>query len=244
MPDHHDDDLVTELRALGRSIEVPEPADQRAAVRARLTAQPRARWHARRWLVSAVAAIAATVAVVAPARAAVVDAVGDLLRVAGIEVRREPAPGGLPARPSPLPSPGRVTLDEARRAALFPVRVPAALGTPEQVVVADPDPAGAPRVVSMSFRGGAVRFDQFDGGVDPAFYKSAPEARWTEIGTSTAIWVPGPHPVTYVDRDGAERTETARLAGPTLVWSSDAVTYRLEGFSSLEEARTVALSLA
>ena len=57
------------------------------------------------------------------------------------------------------------------------------------------------------------------------------------------MWLPGPHPVTYVDRKGIERTETARLAGPTLIWATGTVTYRLEGLPTLKEARAVALSL-
>jgi hypothetical protein len=120
--------------------------------------------------------------------------------------------------------------------------VPPALGVPDQVLLADPDDTGAPRVVTLTYRGGKVRFDQFDGAASPAFFKSAPDARWVEIGAGPAVWLPGPHPVTYVDRQGAERTETARLAGPTLIWSADTVTYRLEGLSTLEEARAVALS--
>jgi hypothetical protein len=243
VPDLYDEDLVTELRALGPWLDVPEPADQLTAVRSRLTSpRPHLR-HARRWIAVAVAALVGTVAAVAPARAAVVDAVGDLLRVAGIEVRREAAPGGLPTQPSPLPSTRSTGLDEARRAARFPVRVPAALGTPEQILLADPDNAGAPRVVTLTYRGGGVRFDQFDGAPTIAFFKTAPDAQWVQIGTDPAIWLAGPHPVTYVGRDGVARTETARLAGPTLIWASSGVTYRLEGLPTLEEARAAALSL-
>jgi hypothetical protein len=241
--DHVEDALVAELRALGDWLDVPEPADQRVAVRARLARLDHRRRRVRRWIVATVAAIVGTVAVVPPARAAVVDGVGDLLRVAGIEVRREAAPGGLPARPSPLPSVRPSTLDEARRVARFPVRVPAALGVPDRVLLADPDDAGAPRVVTLTYRGGTVRFDQFDGAVSPAFFKSAPAAQWVDIGAGPGIWLPGPHPVTYVDRKGIERTETARLAGPTLIWVAGTVTYRLEGLSTLKEARAVALSL-
>jgi hypothetical protein len=242
------DDLAAELRALAAHLDVPEPADQRAAVRARLarpavTRPAPARPRVRRWILAGVAALIAVVAGVTPARAAVVDAVGGLLRIAGIEVRREPAPRGLPTQPSALPSTRTDSLDAARRAALFPVRVPATLGAPEQVQLSDPDPAGAPRVVTLTYRGGTVRLDEFDGGVTPSFFKSAPDGRWTEVGTSQGVWLPEPHPVTYVGRDGVERTETARLAGPTLIWSDGQVTYRLEGLKDLEEARAIALSL-
>jgi hypothetical protein len=242
MPEH--DDLVAELRALGPYLEIPEPADQRAAVRARLSAPVPRRRHLRRWIAAAVAAVVLTVSAVEPARAAVVGVVGDLLRVAGIEVRREPAdPGGLPPSPGPLPSQRSASLEAARRAALFPVRVPARLGPPDQVVLGDPDPRGAPRVVTLTYRGGDVRFDQFDGAVSPVFLKSAPDGRWVSVGPDSGIWLPGPHPVTYVGRDGVERTATARLAGPTLIWSDGSVSYRLEGLATLAEAQLVALSV-
>jgi hypothetical protein len=239
----HDDDLGTELRALGRWLDVPEAVDQRIAVRERLTQPKRPRHRVRRWMLAAVAAVVGTVVVVAPARAAVVDAVGGLLRVAGIEVRREPGPGGLPAHPSALPSLRSTTLDQARRVALFPLREPTTLGPSDKVLLADPGRTGAPRVVTVTYRGGTVSFDQFDGTVEPVFFKTAPDARWIDVGGEPGIWLPGPHAVTYVDRDGVERTETARLAAPTLIWVAGAITYRLEGLSTLEEARAAALSL-
>jgi hypothetical protein len=238
-----DDDLINELRELGSWVAVPEPVDQRTAVRDRLASPRRARPRVRRWVLAVVAAVVGTVVVVAPARAAVVDVVGDLLRVAGIEVRREPAPGGLPATPSPLPSVRSTALEQARRVALFTLREPGVLGAPEQVLLADPDATGAPRVVTMTYRGGKVRFDQFDGAMSPVFFKSAPDAQYIEIGPDQGIWLPAPHPVTYLGRDGAEHTATARLSGPALVWASGDVTYRLEGLSTLEEAQAAAASL-
>jgi hypothetical protein len=235
MPDRHDD-LIAELRALGDHLDIPAPADQRAAVRARLTS--RRRW--RYWIIGAVAAIAAGTGAIAPARAAVVAAV---MRVAGIEVHvaQPPVTGSLPA--SPLPSVRSAALESARRAALFPVRVPAELGAPEQVLLADVLPSGAPRVVTLTYRGGAVRFDQFDGTLSLILLKQAPNAEWVQIGGETGLWLSDPHPVTYVGRDGVERTATARLAGPTLIWSAGQVTYRLEGLATREEALKVARSV-
>ncbi|MFI5492704.1 hypothetical protein [Actinoplanes sp. NPDC051859] len=248
-----DDFLIAELRALSAELDVPDPADQRAAVRARLTGSmphprrsaPRTRWSspAMRWLAALLATLVGAVIAVTPARAAVLAAVDGVLRIVGIEVRADSDPAPLPVRPSPLPATGAVTLAAAKGAARFPVRVPGALGVPEKVELADPAPGGEPRVVTMAFRGGAVRFDQFDGRIAPAFLKMSGAAEWTEVGGDAAIWVPGPHAVTYVDRAGAERTETGRLAAPTLIWSSDGVTYRLEGLATVAEARTVASDL-
>jgi hypothetical protein len=237
--------MIAHLRELGDWVDVPAPADQRAAVRSRLQrAHPvtGARRRMMRWLAAVAAAAVCTVVVVPPARAAVADAVGGLLRIAGVEIRREPPAGALPARPAPLPSSSPSALDAARSRAKFTIRTPAALGTPE-VTVADPDPDGAPRVVTLTYRGGAIRLDQFDGRLETGFLKSAPDAQWTQVGGQPAVWLPAPHPVTYLDRSGVERTEGARLAGPTLVWAHRSVTYRLEGLASLAQARTVAESL-
>jgi hypothetical protein len=244
VPEH--DELIDELRSLGRALAVPEAVDQRSAVRARL-AQPARRPRLRLFLAAAAAALIATVTLVAPARAAVVEVVSDLLRVAGIEVRREPPTGALPATPSPLPSTRTADLAEAQRTAAFPVLAPELLGPPEQVLLADPDPAGRPRVVTLIYRGGTVRFDQFAGGLEPIFQKITPDAEWVPelAGTShAALWLSKPHPLTYIGTDGVKRTETARLAGPTLIWeTSQPVTYRLEGLPTLEEALAVAQSV-
>jgi hypothetical protein len=234
MPDH--DDLIAELRLLADHLDVPAPADQRAAVRARL-ARKKPRW--RIWVISALVALAGAVGAVAPARAAVVNAVGGLLRVAGIEVRTAPSSSvSLPAHPSPLPSVQTVGLEEARRKVQFPVLLPSTLGTPDSVTVADEN-----RVLTLTYSG-PVRLDEFDGTLSVLFLKQTPNAVWVELaGSSAALWLPEPHPVTYVDRNGVERTATAHLAGPTLIWQTGAVTYRLEGIKQPDEALAVARSL-
>ncbi|GAA4587780.1 hypothetical protein BJY16_008335 [Actinoplanes octamycinicus] len=246
MPERDFEELIGELRDLGRAYAVPEARDQRQAVRARL-ARPAPRRHRARFYLSAVvAALVLAVAAISPARAAVLDAVGGLLRVAGIELRdpsAEQPERALPASPSPLPAQATAELADARAKALFPVVVPEKLGSPDRVLLADPDKNGAPRVVTQIFRGGTVRFDQFDGRVDPVFLKTAPDGQWVEGVGEVAVWLAAPHPITYVDRDGVSRDETARLAGPSLIWSTGSVTYRLEGLATLEEASEVARSV-
>jgi hypothetical protein len=240
------DPLADELRDLARFLDVPEARDQRAAVRARLEARPRRRPRLhlpRRWIAAGAAVAAAVVVgVVPPARAAVTDAVGRVLRFAGVEIRDE-EPGTLPASPSPLPAVRSVALDEARRVAKFPVLAPTALGVPDGVQAADPAPDGAPRVVTLLYRGGTVRIDQFDGRVDGGFLKKAANAQYVQVRGEFGVWVPAPHPVVYIDRFGVERSEAARLAGPTLIWASDSATYRVEGLPDLDSARAVAESM-
>jgi len=239
-----EDALVAELRSLADWLEVPEPRDQRAAVRARLLAPARpVGRRLRRWLAGLVAAAVCTVVAVPPARATVTDAVAGLLRLAGVEVRREPVPPGVPATAQPVPSTRSTDLTQARRLARFTVRVPTELGEPDRVTLSDPDEGGAPRVVTLLYDGGKVRLDQFDGTLDTSFAKTAPDARWSQVDDRPAIWLPGPHAVTYVDRAGVPRTETARLAGPTLIWAGQEAAYRLEGIDTLARARQIAASL-
>jgi hypothetical protein len=247
------DPLAEELRELARFLDVPDALDQRAAVRARLEAAPARRprlsfprfFASRRRIAAVSAAIAAAVVVgvVPPARAAVTDAVGRVLRFAGVEIRDpETMPVPLPSSPSPLPSVRSAALDEARRVAKFPVLAPRALGVPEDVQLADPAPDGAPRVVSLFYRGGTIRIDQFDGRAEGMFLKKA-ASEFVQVRGDFAVWVSQPHPVVYIDRFGVERTEAARLAGPTLIWADEAATYRIEGLADLASARAVADSM-
>jgi hypothetical protein len=245
MPELGEDPLAGELRELAGWLAVPPAPELGRAVRARLvavsTAVPR---RPRRWrvLVAAVAA-ALLIAALPPARAAVAHAVAGILHFAGVRV--ETGPVRLAPTPSPLPSARSVALDAARQRARFPIRVPTRLGVPDDVQVADPDPDGAPRVVSLLYRSGTVRVDEFDGQLDLGFLKrdATGDVRWAEIGTGTGLWFPRPHAVEYVDRHGTSRTETARLAGPTLIWTDGTVSYRIEGLS-FDDAVAVALSLA
>jgi hypothetical protein len=240
-------ELVEELRELGSWLETPAP-DMAPAVRARLAQPPAAstRFAAvpRRWLVAVAAVVVAlAIALVPQSRAAVAHAVTGLLRFAGVEVRQgEPSPA---VSPSPLPSLRSAGLDEARRRAHFTVGVPARLGVPDDVQIADPAPDGAPRVVSLLYRAGTVRLDEFDGRLDLAFMKTMAtnDSQWVDVRGVTGLWFPTPHGVTYVDRLGVTHEETSRMAGSTLVWNDGAVTYRLEGALSLEEATAIAVSV-
>lgn len=252
MVDSPEELLAAELRDLGRRLDVPDAPDIRSAVLDRLAAArpaPRRRFTltrrpGRRWLAAvAAAALAFALIAVSPARAAVVDAVDGLLRFAGIEIRPEQ---GRPTPPSPSPLAGQrnVELDEARRLAKFPIRVPAALGEPERVRVADPAPDGAPRVVSLFYRGETIRLDEFDGRLEPVFLKQASGVEWVDLGGDIAAWFPAPHPVTYIDRTGIQRVESARLAGPTLIWADGTASYRLEGVASRDEAVRIAESMS
>jgi hypothetical protein len=235
------DDLETTLRALGTRLDVPETPGMTDAVLARLDEKPSPRWH--RVVAAAVAALVAlaTAMAVSPAVRA---AVYDLLRIGGVEIHEnEPAPvTPVPSVDPPLPGEHDVTLDEARRELDFSLRLPKDLGQPATVRLID----GA-RVVSMAFGSahGQVRIDEFDGGLAPMFAKFtlAADVYQVTVAGTPAVWVDRPHPVLYDDRDGIMHEETARIAGSTLIFEKDGVTYRVEGDLTEHQAIEIAESL-
>ncbi|WP_410643504.1 hypothetical protein [Amycolatopsis sp. lyj-346] len=250
MTDPRDARLAAALRALGDRLDVPPAPEVRAAVLARVTARPRRRPVVPRWATVAAALVLAFAAAVTQSPA-VRATVTDLLRFAGIELRGEPGPTvrgqGL------LPGERSVELAEARRLTAFPIGVPAALGRPDDVRVTG-DPA---RVVSLLYQAGpgrpaaaagpvAVRLDEFDGQLGPVFEKflGMSGGRQVSVGGGPAIWIDRPHGLMYVDRAGEWRTETARLAAQSLIWQRDAVTYRLEGAFTVEDALKIAATVS
>ncbi|TDC54617.1 hypothetical protein E1212_02420 [Jiangella ureilytica] len=230
-----DDALDRELRALGATLGTalddrgPAPGAVAAAVLLRLDAEPAgatrapARPSLRRRL--AVATVAAVVALglTPPVRAAV----GEWLGIGAVAVRPgppEPSSGAPPAASA------GISLDAAAElAGLTPV-VPPVLGPPDGVEV-----SADRRVLSLSWGDGdsTVRLDQFADPVSPVYVKTAvvgTTATPITVGGREAWWFGAPHDLVLVAPDGSERTETARVAGPTLVWlDDDGVTFRLEG---------------
>lgn len=246
MPDR---ELELELLALGRALELPagpDPARTAALVRRRLTGRqltiPPRLDSTRRRLGYAAAALLVAFAVLLAGSPQVRAAVVEFFRFAGVVVRpSNSVPGTAPGAGSALPG-AQAVADVAAAQALvrFPVGVPAELGPPDEVAVTEG------RVVSLTYRAAGARLDQFDGRLDPVFAKGIGEpgeVRWVQLGDDFALWLPRPHEIAYLDRDGVRHVEAARLAGTTLLWQRAGVTYRLEGTFALDRALEIARSV-
>ena len=212
--------LEADLRAAAERVARPPRPDLAEAVLARLDEPPRAR---RRWpaAVAAGAVLVAGLGFSPQVRAFAAD----LLERAGIELSDEPSDASRTPG-EPLPSTHDSDVDRAASEAVFPLSILSSLGEPEAVTVSD-----GGRVVSMSWRDGDVALDQFDGTFGPVFEKQIGEldVRQVDLAGTPGWWIPGPHDLLYVDRDGEVVSATARLAGRTLIWESgDGVTFRLE----------------
>ncbi|HEY5988253.1 MAG TPA: hypothetical protein VIV12_18035 [Streptosporangiaceae bacterium] len=241
---------AAELRALGRELDLPPPADHTAAVRRRLEGPPGRRLpvpgtrELRRWRSAWRVALVVVVTLLAvlittPQGRAVISHV---FRFVGIELRQPPGPGRSPATSAPLPGEQRMTLEQARRHVSFAILVPAALGRPDEVVVSD-----AGRVASLVYRRtpyGQLRMDEFAGRLDPVYFQKFVrfgQVTEVEVNGAKGLWIKGPHQLLYITREGVPVAASARLTtGNTLIWGTRQVALRLEGPVGKNQALAIA----
>jgi hypothetical protein len=246
--------LEHELREL--QVEWPETPDIAGAVQPRLAVPPPRRWVLSRpaWqiAVAAVALVIAVVMAIPPARAAVLEFLG--LRGVKIE-RREPQPSRFGEQVVALGDP--VTLEQARRRADFPVRVPADPGRPDSVFLYVHPVTGArvdmvykPRagLPASGTTGVGLLVTEFRAVATPVIQKAVGTGANVDQFTldgDPAIFISGrPHGFAYTPPNGQTQYEEQRLAGNTLlVERSDGVLLRLEGELDRAEAIRIARSV-
>jgi hypothetical protein len=228
--------LERQLRELGSRLDFPPTPELAAAVRARLTEEPARRRRPalafrRRTLVFALAALLVGVGIafaVPPARTAILHFFG----FHGVRIERVPT---LP----PAPPPTRGNLDLGRRISfaraerLTPYRIAAPGGRRSGAVYYRDSPTGGevsfllrccrPLLLLSELRGEAVPF------VEKVIGPGTRIERLT-IGGAPGYWISGaPHVLYYRAPDGTVYQESLRLAGNTLLWDRNGVTFRLEG---------------
>jgi hypothetical protein len=262
--------LERALRDLGAHLDFPATPDLAPAVATRLreapapAPRPRAPrlpgW--RRLALAGLAAVllAAAVLVVSPGTR---EAVARRLGLRGIDIRI----GGERPTPTVTTRPGerlelglgeRVTLEEARRRAGFPVLVPTAAGfqRPDAVYVNPTQPLGGrvdlvyrarPGLPANPYTDAGLLVTQFQGTLTPDFIKKVVAGGLVEevqVAGQPGYWFSGePHFFTFRDRAGEITDESTRLAGNTLVWQAGPLTLRLEGQLSRQEALRIAESM-
>lgn len=237
--------LETALADLGRSLRYPPTPDLATAVRARLERRPAVvatTPRVRRLVLVAAATVTLLVGGLAALSPTVRAALLQVLTLPGVRI--EVGDTAPPAEERPLGRGldlgRRVTLDEARVAAGFPVAVPDELGDPDEVYV---QPSGDGGRVSLVWREGpglprasstgvGVLLTEFRATAEEQFIKKLIEidvpVMAVDVDGAPGYWVRGPHPVQVLDPRGRPMEDVPRLAGNTLLWSSDGVTYRLE----------------
>jgi hypothetical protein len=224
------DELEVALRRLGTQIDVPAPPDITAKVRSRIAQKPKRQ--VLRPILAGLAAVLLAGTVAFAVSPEVRAAVAEFFRFAGIEFRQD-APPPIPVTPL-LPGERAISLDEAKER--FQAHVPGDLSNPSEVRVTDD------RVVSLLYP--AMRLDEFDGDFGPAMAKftQAQDIERVQVNGTAALWIPRPHEVLYIGRNGEWQRESARMSGRTLIWQLGGKTMRLEGDFTKEEALKIASS--
>jgi hypothetical protein len=243
--------VESELRAVGRELEVPSASDLTAVVRRRLEGQAASRRHladrgagiGRRrlgWRAALVVVVAFLAALIATPQGRAV--ITHVFRFAGVELDRGPAPVRSPGTSGSLPGERRMPLQQARHHVFFPILVPAALGRPRDVVVSD-----GGRIASLIYQRtpfGRIRIDEFAGYLDQVYFRKIVDSRnvtRVEVKGTRGLWIKGPHELVYITRDGMTDVASARLTtGNTLIWGTSRVALRLEG--NLGETSALAIA--
>lgn len=221
----------------------------------------RGRWRVRRSLALALIAVAVL--------AAIAGAIG--FGLPGVRIL--PGGSGVPLTPtspaSSFASPGpasprpvgatlglgaAVTLDSARATLDFPILLPSdpATGAPaavwmleRRVTLAWPPGASLPALRDPSV---GLLLSQFRGSVDSGYFEKIlnPQTRIEPVTVRGVAgwWISGePHGMVFVTPGGDPWFDSRRIAGDTLLWSSDGITYRLESALGREATLRLADSL-
>jgi hypothetical protein len=247
-------ELERELLGLRHEVAWPPTPDLAAAVLPRVAAEPRRA--ARRWSWPAVPRLAAaaavvlvllaTLAVLLAASPGVRATLRDWLGIGSVTVERvDRLPDVSPARELALGR--RTTMAGAERALGGSVATVRALGAPDAIYVAEP---AVPAHVSLVYIarpglpsgtvGVGALLDEFLGGTFPYVEKlvagGVPVTR-VDVDGARGVFVGGRHALALPDE------LHPRIAGNTLVWARDGVTYRLETALGVRDALRLARSV-
>jgi hypothetical protein len=178
-------------------------------------------------------------------------AVAARLAIGAIEIRviRTP-PASTPSAVESGASLGqRVTLEEAQQTVDFPVVLPAALGPPAEVHVAES--VFSSRVVVLVWEADASHpriegtpwgtiLMELPGSKEPLASKeilAETTLQAVQVGSHDAFWISGPHQLSLLTPQGEQRFT---VTGNVLLWEQDGTTLRLE--TGLPKAEAVALA--
>ncbi len=171
----------------------------------------------------------------------------DFLGVGGIEIKVKRDTRDLPSPSGDLDLGTPVTLLEAELSVPFELRTPVALGEPDGVYIADFPQADVVTFVYGEPDEPELLLSQFlaevdIGLVDKQVQMGIPIEPVT-IDGEPGYWVGGEHNLLFTSPEGDVYESESRLAGNTLVWTSEGITFRLEGELTKAEALEIARSL-
>lgn len=239
--------LERELVSVGRVLDLPEPPDLAARVRAQIAPRRRSVERRRRALAVVLVLVAGLAATLA-----VPDARSPLLRILHIGSERivhvdELPPVEADPRGLGLALGEEVPLAQARARAGVELRELGGQPPPDRVYLGPRGTVwflwGTPRRVRLLL----AQTSELTVGSPPLFEKLV--AQGTEVDAVSVDGRPGwflsgsPHVVYLLDRSGEPVEEVAWLAENVLVWEEDGITFRIEGEIDADRAVELAASL-
>ena len=250
-------DIERRLQDLATHIDFPPTPDFSRELRRELASRP-SRPEQRSWRRLALVAVAAAVvlALAAVAYPPTRDGIARFLHLSGVTIQRTSTLPSPSPRATDTIGPGAVvTLEQARAAADFKVRVPS---EPAEVPTIHLERTDLQPVLSLEYGPSAALPDphhlgigllvtEFRGDLIPGLMGKLVGPDTTiedvEVDGVAGFWLAGaPHEIMVHGRSG-DRPETLRLAENTLVWERDGVTYRVESALSKAGALRIAASL-
>jgi hypothetical protein len=232
-------ELELRLNRLGQALDVPDAPDLTGGVRRRLAEERRSRREWRRPALIAVAAVLVVVGAlmaVPQSRSAILDFFG----IGSVTIRVVDKYPELDLDPGRRFYGDRISLEEARRRAAFPVRVPQVegLGTPkvyyledvQQVSLVYGDPKKPRLLISQIIGTGAI---------EKLVNSDFTDIEQVREGDSFGVWLEGEHVIHIPQLD-----EMLRVVGNTLVMErTDNVTTRVEAEIPKAEALRIFRSM-
>jgi hypothetical protein len=242
-------DMEQRLTELSVHLDVPPEPDLVASVRERIdVAPPRRRLGPVVWTRRSIALAAALLVLVSGI------AVASYFGVRGVRIRVGETPTASPSAGATLDLGNGVSLGFARSRVPFPVRIPAALGSPNEVYLNYRIAGGQvtlvyrprPGLPETSVADVGLLLSEFQGSFSRASMEKfvrEDQIRTVTVGDSPGFWIEGAHTVGYVDGLGNLTRDDVRLSGSVLLWQIGPVTLRLESALSMTEAIRVAESV-
>jgi hypothetical protein len=244
--------LDAALRELAVDVHFPPTPDLRQFVAGRLT-RPGGGWRLRpAWRLAVVAAIVATLVIVAAVAAIAFGLPG--LRI--LLVPEVPPSASVPAHGERLGLGAISSLDAAADGFDGGMALPAAIGQPDEVYLASdgsvvslvyhaddalPSLAGSELGLLVMEVSGRVDRDQIEKLV-PGVGASVTAV---DVDGAPGFWIEGnPHVMRYRDPSGATGELVSRLVGDVLVWQRGDTLYRIETALGYEETLRIAESMA
>ncbi|MBZ0308779.1 MAG: hypothetical protein K8I82_22120, partial [Anaerolineae bacterium] len=176
-------------------------------------------------------------------------AIGEILKVGGIEIRIGKENTSVPPNETLLNLAGKTTLAEAQEAMPFPLYIPQDKRLPDEVFLQN---QAGQMVIMVWLNAGQIEMALYQFLSEFSVYKGADDAEITSVNGRLAVWIDTPHLLWFTENTITRNRPAFLIEAPVLLWENTVtdeqgriyhVTYRLETGLSMEEAIQTAESL-